>query len=58
MAEIKDTKIPHKTKKTQDEIKRILDKYDFTPDFIPSTKSLYSKKSKLFRQKSMKQKLN
>ena len=43
-----------KPEKPKDIIQKILDDYEFKPDFIPRTKQLFSKKSKRYYVKNIK----
>lgn len=39
---VKKQKKDERTQKTDDELKKILEKYDFVPDFIPNIRKLLS----------------
>lgn len=53
MEKIKKLKIkaPYKARRKADKIKDLLDKYKFSPDFVPSTKELLSDKSSIHELK-------
>lgn len=54
MLKFKILKSPKKPFTSKDAIKKILEKYDFIPDFIPQSEQLYLKKSHGYMLKNTK----
>ena len=53
MVKSKKSTLLKKVIKPKDAIKEMLDGYEFVPDFVPSTKKLFSKKSRMYYLKKM-----
>ena len=53
MVKIKKLPFFKKLKKPKDAVEKMLEDYGFVPDFIPTTKKLFSKKSRIFYLKKM-----
>ncbi len=53
MVKMKNLPFLKKQKKQKDAIEKMLEKYEFVPDFVPNTKKLFSKKSRLYYLKKI-----